>query len=159
MKILVVSDTHGNHSNLQKIAEEWKNIDMFLHLGDIERSEHYIEQLFHCPTHLIAGNNDFFTSLPKEKEMIVENYKIFMTHGHRYYVNGGISHLKREAVLRKADIVLYGHTHRPFLYQEEGIVIMNPGSLSYPRQEGRRPSYAILEIDKDQGIKAEHYFL
>ena len=51
---------------------------------------------------------------------------------------------------RGADIVMYGHTHRPALTTEEGLVTLNPGSIAYPRQEGRKGSYIVMEID-DKG--------
>ena len=49
---------------------------------------------------------------------------------------------------RGKDIVMFGHTHKPYLDTEDGITILNPGSLSYPRQEGRRSSYMIMTIDE-----------
>ena len=54
-----------------------------------------------------------------------------------------------EGQARKADIVMYGHTHRPFFEQKDGITVLNPGSLSFPRQEGRKGSYMIMEIEAD----------
>ena len=56
---------------------------------------------------------------------------------------------KKEAIDRGVDIVLYGHTHRPVIDIDDDIIAVNPGSLSYPRQEGRQPSYAIMEIDRE----------
>ena len=47
------------------------------------------------------------------------------------------------------DIVLYGHTHRPVIDIERDLIAVNPGSLTYPRQEGRRPSYAIMDLDRE----------
>ena len=47
------------------------------------------------------------------------------------------------------DIVLYGHTHRPEVDRKGKVIAVNPGSLSYPRQEGRRPSYIIMEADEN----------
>lgn len=55
---------------------------------------------------------------------------------------------QKEAIDRGVDIVLYGHTHRPVIDIDDDIIAVNPGSLSYPRQEGRQPSYAIMEIDR-----------
>ena len=43
---------------------------------------------------------------------------------------------------------LAGGTHRPVIDIDDDIIAVNPGSLSYPRQEGRQPSYAIMEIDR-----------
>ena len=53
------------------------------------------------------------------------------------------------AIDRGVDIVLYGHTHRPVIDIDDDIIAVNPGSLSYPRQEGRQPSYALMEIDRE----------
>ena len=96
----------------------------------------------------VAGNNDFFSSLPREKEIMAGNYRVFMTHGHYYYVGSGIEDLKREALARGADVAMFGHTHIPLIEYGDGIVVMNPGSISYPRQEGKRPSYILMDIDK-----------
>ena len=58
--------------------------------------------------------------------------------------------IKEEARARKADIVMFGHTHKPHLeYCEDGLVVLNPGSLSYPRQDGRKPSYMLMELDRN----------
>ena len=57
--------------------------------------------------------------------------------------------LKEEAQARGVDIVMYGHTHKPVIDMERDITAINPGSLSFPRQEGRRPSYILMELDKD----------
>lgn len=60
----------------------------------------------------------------------------------------GIEDLKREALARGADVAMFGHTHIPLIEYGDGIVVMNPGSISYPRQEGKRPSYILMDIDK-----------
>ena len=96
----------------------------------------------------VAGNNDFFSDLPGEREIKIGKYKVLLTHGHYYYVNSGIRHIKREAIARGIDIAMFGHTHRPMLEQEDGVVVLNPGSISYPRQEGRAPSYIVMELDE-----------
>ena len=56
--------------------------------------------------------------------------------------------LADEARARGCDIAMYGHTHRPCVEYEGGITLVNPGSLSFPRQENRRPSYMVMEIDR-----------
>lgn len=154
MKILVVSDTHGSHNNLDEAMDREAPFDMILHLGDIEGGEDYIEAITDCSFHVVRGNNDFFADLPSDKEFDVKGYHVFMTHGHRWYVSMGEERLLKEARRRHADIVLYGHTHRPSIRRESGLVIMNPGSLVYPRQAGRRPSYIVIDIDKKKDIQA-----
>ena len=47
------------------------------------------------------------------------------------------------------DIVIYGHTHKPVVDIEGDIIAVNPGSLTYPRQENRKPSYIIMELDRE----------
>ena len=96
---------------------------------------------------IVLGNNDFFSELPRELMLDIGPYKVWVVHGHNYYVSMGNENLKREAVERGADIVFYGHTHRPVLDMDDDVIAVNPGSLSYPRQEGRRPSYALMEMD------------
>ena len=59
---------------------------------------------------------------------------------------------------------MFGHTHRPFFEidrreGEKDLIVLNPGSLSYPRQEGRRPSYMVMEIGEDGEARFAHYYL
>lgn len=147
MRILIVSDTHRRHDNLEKVLEKVKPLDLMIHLGDAEGAEDYIEAIADCPVEIIAGNNDFFSKLPKEIELQVGKYRIWLTHGHYYYVSVGIENLCEEACARGADIVMFGHTHRPCIEYKDNIVALNPGSISYPRQVGRKPSYIMMEID------------
>lgn len=147
MKILIVSDTHRKTENLFKVLEKEKKIDFLIHLGDIEGDERLIETSCGCSVCMVAGNNDFITSLPTERIFQIGKYCVMITHGHRYYISMGNEMIKQEAVARGADIVMYGHTHRPVIDKGKGIVALNPGSLSYPRQENRRPSYIIMELD------------
>lgn len=147
MRILIISDTHGSHRNLDEVLEREKDIDMLLHLGDVENDDDYIEAVMDCPVHIVAGNNDYFSYLPREKEIQIGKYKVFMTHGHNYYVSMNTERLRQAARQRGADIVMYGHTHRPKVDASEDVIVVNPGSLSYPRQEGRRATYIIMEIN------------
>ena len=145
MKILVVSDTHKKNDNYFKLVERL-HPDMVIHCGDAEGSEYALTECAGCPVQIVLGNNDFFSYLPREAELTLEGFKIWVTHGHNYYVSLGNEMLKREALARGVDIVLYGHTHRPVVDKEGGVIAVNPGSLSYPRQEGHKPSYIIMEL-------------
>ena len=71
----------------------------------------------------------------------------------------GRENLKEEATVRGADIVLFGHTHRPVIDTEGEVIAVNPGSLSYPRQEGRKPSYAVMVLDENDKISFSIKFL
>lgn len=147
MRILVVSDTHRFDSNFYQVLEN-EEVDMVIHCGDSEGSEFEYQMEVRVPMIMVAGNNDFFTELPKEREFNLGNYKVLLTHGHYYYVVGGNQFLKDEARARSIDIVIYGHTHIPLIEEEQDLIVINPGSISYPRQSGREPSYIIMEIDE-----------
>lgn len=159
MKILVVSDTHGRHANLDRALKETGEIDGFIHLGDIEGGEAYIDAVVSCEKHMVRGNNDFFSDLPREEEFYLGKYKVFITHGHAYYASLDPEYIYEEGMARKADIVMFGHTHRPYFEQREGITIVNPGSISYPRQENRKGSYMVMEILPDGTITYDQRYL
>ncbi len=148
MKVLIVSDTHGKEGNLKEAIAQEAPLDMLVHCGDVEGGEERIRALAACPVHMVAGNNDFFCELPREEEFEIGKYKVLLTHGHYYYISVGTDMLREEAKARGFDIAMFGHTHRPCLEEEKGITVLNPGSMSYPRQEGRRPSYIVMELDE-----------
>ncbi|MBQ9123863.1 MAG: metallophosphoesterase [Lachnospiraceae bacterium] len=149
MKVLIVSDTHKHNYNFYEVLEMVGPVDMVIHCGDTEGSEYEYEAIVDCPIHVVAGNNDFFSRLPSELELMIGKYKVWITHGHQYYVSMGNQILKDEARTRGIDIVFYGHTHRPVIDIGPDVTVVNPGSLSYPRQEGRKPSYVLMDIDRE----------
>ena len=159
MKILIVSDTHRKHENLIKVLDQVRPLDLMVHLGDAEGEEACIAELAGCPLEIVAGNNDFFSDLLREKEIRIGKYRVLLTHGHYYYVNTGIADIQKEAAARRFDIVMFGHTHRPLLDRGRGIITLNPGSISYPRQEGRRPSYILMELDGEGEAHFEIHYL
>lgn len=159
MKILIISDTHRNLTNLETILDRVKPIDRLIHLGDAEGQDDMIAEMAGCPMDIVLGNNDFFSCLEKEKELEIGQYKILITHGHYYYVNMGLADIAEEGRARGMDIVMFGHTHRPLIEIEDDIVILNPGSVSYPRQEGKRPSYIIMELDENGEARFELEYL
>lgn len=159
MRVLIVSDTHRKHENLENVLKKEKNIDLMIHLGDAEGCEDYIEAISGCPVEIVAGNSDFFSQLDNERGIVLGKYQVLITHGHYYNVNASIENIKREALSRRYDIVMFGHTHRPLIDVGGDITALNPGSLSYPRQEGKQPSYIVMEIDETGGAKFEILYL
>lgn len=147
MKILVVSDSHRYNENIEIIKSNVGKLDMVIHCGDTEGTEDYIRSLFPCPVCIVAGNNDYFSHLSQEASFTIGEKRVMVTHGHRHHVNAGVDMLVRDAINKKADIVIFGHTHRPMMEHRDGLIILNPGSISYPRQADRRPSYIIIETN------------
>lgn len=160
MKVLIVSDTHGREQNLAEALEQTGPIDQLIHLGDVEGGAEHIRELAgDAPAAIIAGNNDFFCDLPNERIFTLGGHRIFMTHGHGYFVHSGTLYLKREARKKGADIVMFGHTHKPYMEEDNELLVLNPGSLSLPRQKGHRPTYIVMEIADDGQISYELCYL
>lgn len=158
MKVLIVSDTHRKNENYFEVVNLEKP-DMVIHCGDSEGSEYAIAEAAGCPAHIVMGNNDFFSTLPRELELDIGPYKVWVTHGHNYYVYMSNEHIRREALVRGMDIVMYGHTHKPVVDRSGKVIVVNPGSLSYPRQEGRRPSYVVMEMDEKDELSFQIKYL
>ncbi len=148
MKVLIVSDTHRRNDNLFRVLEMVEPVDLVIHCGDIEGSEYAIATKAGCPVQMVAGNNDFFSELSAEIELYIGKYHVWVTHGHHYYVSMGSEFIKQEARARGMDIVFYGHTHKPRIEMENDVIAINPGSISYPRQDERKPTYIIMDIDR-----------
>ncbi|MBQ7066980.1 MAG: metallophosphoesterase family protein [Lachnospiraceae bacterium] len=149
MRVLIVSDTHRQNDNFLRVVERERPIDLVIHCGDSEGSEYLICESSGCPVHIVCGNNDFFSELPREIELEIGKYKALITHGHNYYVSMDNETLKKYAMSKDKNLVFYGHTHRPVIDIKKNIIAINPGSLSYPRQDGKRPTYIIMDISED----------
>ena len=121
---------------------------MLIHCGDTEGGEYLISTAAGCRCEIVTGNNDYFSDLPREAVFHLGGKKVWVTHGHNYYVSLNTSIIKEEAQMKGADVVVFGHTHKP-LMEEGQVLCINPGSLSYPRQSDRRPSYIIVNIDRE----------
>lgn len=158
MRVLVISDTHSKHTNLEEVLKREPPFDLAIHLGDAEGFQQQISEMVDCPLEIVAGNCDFLSNLEQEKIIQAGSYQVFITHGHYYNVNAGYEDIKKEARGRGCDIVMFGHTHRPIVEYGKNVITVNPGSLSYPRQDGRRPSYIVMNLEDSK--KAEiliHY--
>lgn len=159
MKILIVSDTHGKDKYLEEAVRREKPFDKLIHCGDVEGREFFIEALAECECCIVAGNNDFFSDLAREEELEIAGRKTLVTHGHYYGVSMDIYGLVEEAQARDCRIAMFGHTHKPLVTEKKGVLVVNPGSLAYPRQEGRKPSYAVMQVGDDGAINAEIRYL
>ena len=140
---------------MEKAIKKEGPLDALLHLGDSQGSEEYIARLAGCPVHIVAGNCDYFSRLPLVEIVEFGKYRIMLTHGHYYYVSVGTRDLVEEAKANRCNVVIYGHTHRPVMDGTDGeVLVLNPGSISFPRQEEKRPTYMVMEIDE----KGEAHF-
>lgn len=149
MRVLIVSDSHRHNENLLAVLEKTGPYDMLVHCGDVEGSEYTISEAAGCPAVMVQGNNDFFSRIPREQDVMIGRYKVWVTHGHHYNIAMNTETIKQEAIGREVDIVMCGHSHRPVIDIGKEVTLINPGSISYPRQENRKPSYVIMELDRE----------
>ena len=128
MKALVFSDTHRSLGWMYEAIERDKP-DQVIHLGDL--SEDAREAALAYPTLpfcTVPGNCDGWTSLPLQKLITLAGARILLSHGHIWHVKSGYGEALAAARRAGADILLFGHTHRPLCQREEdGLWVMNPG--------------------------------
>ena len=147
MRLLVVSDSHGDSNALRRAILSQPKAEVVIHLGDGEQDLALIRPNFPEKMFLqVRGNCDWGSSLPVASTYEVDGVKIFYTHGHAYGVKSGLYNAVCAAREAKAQVLLFGHTHSALADYEGGLYIMNPGALS-----GWRASYGVLDITP-QGI-------
>ena len=148
MTVLIISDTHGSLQNLNRIIPKVQP-DLIYHLGDGQGQEDTISQMADCPVEIVKGNCDFMCDLPRDVFTTLGRHNIMLTHGHMYDVKYSTGELALAALENDCDVVMYGHTHWPEIVQTDKVTIVNPGSISLPRQPGRSPSYIVCDVDKE----------
>lgn len=141
--VLVFSDSHGRVDEMVRIAKKEKP-DMIFHLGDYAADARKIEKQTGIITHAVKGNCDCFDTEDDIKEIFVSGHKIVLTHGDKYGVRYSYDRLSYLGEEREATAVLFGHTHIKFLEYTGSLWLINPGSISSPRDG--MPSYAKLMI-------------
>ena len=153
-RIAVVSDTHGSIENIRPLLPRLGQIDALYHLGDHAEDAIDLSRILNCGYVSVRGNCDPFSASPLETTVEWHNRRILLLHGHTVM---GRQHLFYAAKQAQADAVLFGHSHVPSIETYEGVIMLNPGSLSRPRsKEG--PSMAILTLT-DEELAAELLFL
>lgn len=145
MKVLITSDTHGIYSKISDYILENDDIKLLLHAGDGANDVENIHYETGINYEFVKGNNDYSTKAPLEKIIEVEGIKIFLTHGHIYDVHYGYGEILKRAKDLSCDIAIHGHTHKTLNIVEDNIRIINPGSVSMPRDNN--PGFFILDIN------------
>jgi len=152
MKFLVFSDSHNSTNGMDHAIEKHKEIHHIIHCGDMAADIEYLQHVYGA-THSICGvcgNNDFCSPDPFFRIFTCDEVKIYLTHGHKEHVK--YSMLQLENTVKKNGCVLgiFGHTHEQYLQNKDGIILFNPGSIGYFRQE-----YAVLNVEKNE-IEVKH---
>lgn len=143
-RIAVFSDTHNMFSRLPLALERVGKVDLLFHLGDFAiDAERIAHELGDVPFFSVKGNNDAGSVYPRVRIERVEDVWIMLLHGDGYHTLYQLIDKARET---RCSAVLFGHTHVPLLLADGELLVINPGSMSLPRQ-GSKPSCAVLEVE------------
>lgn len=154
IKILAVSDSHGEKAILNELALRYANqVDHFVHCGDSELSS---SDLIWGIMTTVQGNCDYDYHIADEYRFRAGNRNVLVVHGHRHSVRDSVEGLKREAELTDASLVFYGHTHIARAEQRAGTLFINPGSISQPRGTLMVKTYCIVTLD-EHAITVSYY--
>ena len=153
-RIGILSDSHGDWRNMERLLTQMGQIDAICFLGDVDRDADRLQKLTEempVPPALYAvcGNNDLASLRPCDLLAELGGKRIFLTHGHRYHVRRGTDELVRKAKALDASIALYGHTHDPYCSYDGGVLVINPGAAGNP-WGGRAARGALLSIDGER---------
>ena len=159
MKILILSDAHGETRKIERAIKLHPDAEVVLYLGDGSRGACEVFATLSPSTAAVAvrGNCDwpFSGGLNDEEILDLEGHRVLFCHGHKYGVKGGLGALIASAKRQGADIALFGHTHEPYeeYLPEYGLWLFNPGALSSPARG--EPSYGLLTLSPN-GVLFSH---
>ena len=159
LRILIMSNSHGRNENVElaiaQVREEIGEFQMLIHLGDVGDARE-LESLAGVPCYIVRGNTDYDAKLLNANVIEAGGHRIFATHGHLYQVDMRLDLLRFAALENDCDIAMYGHTHVPYLEEDpDDVTILNPGSISKPRQADHRYTYMVMEIDDEDEVTYE----
>lgn len=139
----MVSDTHRSVDLAEQIIRDAGPLDLLIHLGDYLEDGIELARRLGVAFHGVRGDNDFS---PGETELVIElaGVRLFLVHGHSYNIDEGLDSLFSEARARAAQLVLFGHSHRPGIFSREGIYMLNPGNLCLGEKEN---SLGVLRLE------------
>ncbi|MBM7624904.1 phosphodiesterase [Sporohalobacter salinus] len=170
MKLGIVSDTHGSLLAWRKAVDYLEDTDMILHAGDL---------LYHGARNplpsgydteeLVNELNDFsgnFLAVKGNVDSLVDDwvlpyplseYSVVIDNERKIVIYHGYQHESKEERIEfanqfGADILIYGHTHKPLLERKEEVILLNPGSVALPKQKPARSTIALITENKIEAI-------
>lgn len=145
MRLGVISDTHGLLR--PEVFEVFTQVDHILHAGDVGTPEILIELEAIAPVTAVYGNADppdVRSRLPRVAILELDGFDIVVTHGDQF---GHPTPAKLHEAFPRAEIIVYGHTHKSLLeLVDRTVTVMNPGGAGHPRFN-LKPSVGILELE------------
>lgn len=153
MKFLVVSDTHGQINKVVEIYKNLSSIDAIIHCGDYYKDALKLNKSLGAKVFATYGNCD--GSFNENDYTLVETEcgNILVTHGHMQKVDYNKENLMYFAESKGCIGAVFGHTHVAMHVDMDDFFLMNPGSLTNPR-DGSSGSYGIITTSP-QGVTGQ----
>lgn len=140
MLIGVISDTHGL-MRAEALAA-LHGVELILHAGDVGKHSVLRELEIIAPVQAVYGNvDDPFLALPQALDLTLDGLTVHVSHGHEVGAPTPAALLKRYT----ADVIIFGHTHKPLVEQVGTTLVLNPGAAG-PRRFNLEASVALLTI-------------
>ncbi len=145
MRLGVISDTHGLLR--AEVFEAFKEVDHILHGGDVGTWEILVEPQTLAPVTAVYGNTDapeLRGKLTQVAQVELDGFEIVVTHGDQF---GHPTPATLHDAFPRAEIIVFGHTHKPLLeLVDRTVTVINPGGAG-PKRFGLAPSVGILELE------------
>lgn len=140
MRILVLSDSHGDYFTMQKIIKAQPDAQAVIFLGDGHTDFERCKPLLNGKRiYAVKGNNDFHCDYPKFQVINEVGINIYITHGHYEYVKNSLSRLITMAKDNNCTLALYGHRHQQKEDNCDGVKLFSPGAI-------RDDEYGVIDI-------------
>lgn len=150
MRVGLISDTHGRLRS--EVFDRLAGVERILHAGDIGPPDLLVELEAIAPVTAVFGNTDGFAvrdQVEEVAELELAGRRVVVMHGDQ------LGSPTPEALRRAhpgADVIVYGHTHRPLVEDAEGVLVVNPGSAGAARF-GIPPSVGILSLGEKATVE------
>lgn len=145
MRIGIIADTHGLLR--PQVFKVFEDVDHILHGGDVGKPEVLTDLEALAPVTAVYGNTDdqaLRARLPRVATLQLDGFEIVVTHGDQF---GHPTPALLLTAFPEAEIIVYGHTHRPLLeLVDRTVTVMNPGGAG-PARFDLKPSVGIMELE------------
>jgi len=155
MKVGIISDTHVPGAALSlppAVFEIFRDVDLILHAGDIVETSVLEELRAIAPVEAVAGNMDgpdLQIRLPRKKVLTIGTFTVGLIHG-KYRIDQQQEMIRKE--FDNVDLIVYGHSHKPFWGKVNGVYFLNPGS---PTDTYHAPYNSVAILQAGDELKAE----
>lgn len=145
MRLGIIADTHGLLR--PEVFSVFEGVDRILHAGDIGSPDLLTELSAVAPVTAVWGNTDGFDVrrvVPEIVETEIEGFRFLLLHGHQF---GSPTPEAVNEAYPDAEVIIYGHTHRPLLtIVDQVVTVMNPGGAG-ARRFDLPASVGIMELE------------